>query len=315
MGRVAEVVLPLPHDAREREAIGRESARIFTERAKARRDLARLFASLDEVLAASDYSRLSRVTEDLEPQDAVSLLGFLGDRGFARSFSLESTSIRNSVLVPRYYDPSIGESLSKLASECDLVTIGELRSRGYLSLGTGDEVGKLAYGTGPIPFVRTSDLGNWEVKSDPKHSVSTQVADQYAEKQSAEAGDILLIRDGTYLVGTTAIVMEQDTPMLYSGGVIRIRCVKSEMDPVLVLALLNTRVARQQMRAFQFTRDVIDTLGKRVDEIVLPIPRSSSLRQAIVDEVGALLTLRANLRSRSKLLGDALESGDASCLT
>ena len=102
--------------------------------------------------------------------------------------------------------------------------------------------------------------------------------------------------------------------MLYSGGVIRIRCLDPELHPVLLLALLNTRIARQQMRAFQFTRDVIDTLGKRVDEIVLPFPRSSSLRQAIVDEVGALLTLRTSLRLQSRLLGDAIESGDVSSL-
>ena len=314
VGRVSEVILPLPLDRGVRKAISEESLRIFTERAKARNNLARLFASLDETLLSGDASVLHQGRDDVEPQGGVSLLGFLGDRGYARSFSLMSDSVRNLVLVPRYYDPSIRESLSRLSAACDLVTIGELRSTGALGLGTGDEVGKLAYGTGPIPFVRTSDLGNWEVKSDPKHSVAKEIASEYADKQSAVAGDILLVRDGTYLVGTSAMVTEQDTPMLYSGGVVRIQCLDSRIHPVLLLALLNTRIARQQMRAVQFTRDVIDTLGKRVDEIVLPIPRSSSLRQAIVDEVGELLTLRANLRSQSRLLGDALESGDASSL-
>ena len=314
VGRVAEVILPLPRDSSVRETIGEEAQRIFSERAKARSDLARLFACLDEALLSADASVLRRGPDEVKLREGVSPLGFLGDRGFARSFSLSSTSVRNRVLVPRYYDPSIGESLSGLGAACDLVTIGELRSTGALGLGTGDEVGKLVYGTGPVPFVRTSDLGNWEVKSDPKHSVAIAVAAEYADKQSARAGDILLVRDGTYLVGTTAMVTEQDTPMLYSGGVIRIRCLDPELHPVLLLALLNTRIARQQMRAFQFTRDVIDTLGKRVDEIVLPFPRSSSLRQAIVDEVGALLTLRTSLRLQSRLLGDAIESGDASSL-
>lgn len=314
VGRVAEVILPLPRDAWVREAIGKESQRIFCERAKARSDLACLFASLDEALIRADPSVLRGARHEFEPQRAVSLLGFLGDRGYARSFRLKSASVRNRVLVPRYYDPSISESLSRFGATCDIVTIGELRSSGALAIGTGDEVGKLAYGTGPIPFVRTSDLGNWEVKSDPKHSVAVGIAAEYADKQSAEAGDILLVRDGTYLVGTTAMIAEQDTPMLYSGGVVRIRCRDPRFDPVLLLALLNTRIARQQMRAFQFTRDVIDTLGKRVAEIALPIPRSSSLRQAIVDEVGALLMLRTDLRSQSGLLGDAVESGNASRL-
>ena len=314
VGRVGEVILPLPRDVRTRKAIGEKSQRIFTERARARRDLAHLFASLDKALISADPSVLRRAPDEVEPQRTVSLLGFLGDRGYARSFDLRSTSVQNNVLVPRYYDPSIHESLSRFGAACDLVTIGELRSNGVLALGTGDEVGKLAYGTGPIPFVRTSDLGNWEVKSDPKHSVSVEIAAKYADKQSAEAGDILLVRDGTYLVGTTAMITNQDTPMLYSGGVIRIRCIDPGLHPVLLLALLNTQITRRQMRAFQFTRDVIDTLGRRVDEIVLPIPRSSALRQAIVDEAGTLLTLRAGLRSQSKLLGNAIETGDLSSL-
>ena len=314
VGRVAEVILPLPRDIRVREAISEESHRVFTERAKARADLSRLFASLDDTLISSDPSDLCQSPGEIEPLNEVSLLGFLGDRGFARSFSLMSTSIRNGVLVPRYYDPSISKSLSRFRTECDLVTIGELRSTGALTLGTGHEVGKLAYGTGPIPFVRTSDLGNWELKSDPKQSVSVEIAALYADKQSAEAGDILLVRDGTYLVGTSAIVAKQDTPMLYSGGVIRIRCLAPWLHPMLLLALLNTQVSKQQMRALQFTRDVINTLGRRVDEVVLPIPRLSSLRQAIVDEVGSLVKLRADLRYRSRALGDMIESEDASNL-
>ena len=37
-----------------------------------------------------------------------------------------------------------------------------------LSADTGVEIGKMAYGTGDIPFVRTSDLAQWEIKRDPK---------------------------------------------------------------------------------------------------------------------------------------------------
>ena len=40
-----------------------------------------------------------------------------------------------------------------------------------LDIKTGHEVGKLAYATGKIPFIRTSDISNWEIKSDPKHLV------------------------------------------------------------------------------------------------------------------------------------------------
>lgn len=311
VGRVKEVILPLPRDKQSRKALSDESHRIFTERARIKSHLAHMLATLDDTLMAGELSLLTKAKSDLEGRESASLLGFLGERGFARSFNLSTSSIRNNVLVPRYYDPSISESLSKFKDTCDLITIGELRATKALDVGTGNEVGKLAYGTGQIPFVRTSDLGNWELKSDPKHSVSKEIANKYSDKQSAQSGDILLVRDGTYLVGTSALVTQQDIPMLYSGGIFRIRCLDPELHPVLLLALLNTQVVRRQMWALQFTRDVIDTLGNRVDEIVLPIPRSSSSRQILIDAFAPLFALRADLRSQAKLLGDAVETGNA----
>lgn len=33
----------------------------------------------------------------------------------------------------------------------------------------------MAYGTGNIPFIRTSDISNWEIKADFKHGVSEEI--------------------------------------------------------------------------------------------------------------------------------------------
>ena len=55
--------------------------------------------------------------------------------------------------------------------------------------------------------------------------------------------------------------------MLFSGGINRIRSKASEFDPYLLLALLNSTTVRQQIRNRQFTRDVIDTIGRRLREV------------------------------------------------
>lgn len=79
------------------------------------------------------------------------------------------------------------------------------------------------------------------------------------------AGDVLMVKDGTYLIGATAIVTEFDLPMLFQSHLYRIRVRKPEIiDPWLLFALLNTPVVRRQIRAKQFTQDIIDTIGKRV---------------------------------------------------
>lgn len=81
----------------------------------------------------------------------------------------------------------------------------------------------MAYGTGNIPFVRTSDFSNWEIKADAKQGISEEIYEQYADKEDVQAGDILIVRDGTYLVGTSCIITSSDTKILYCGGLIKIR--------------------------------------------------------------------------------------------
>lgn len=81
------------------------------------------------------------------------------------------SEIKDAIFIPKYYDPEVHRALEELKKTHDLVPFGKLVEDGVLDIETGVEVGKLAYGTGTIPFIRTSDLSNWEVKIDPKHGV------------------------------------------------------------------------------------------------------------------------------------------------
>jgi hypothetical protein len=161
----------------------------------------------------------------------------------------------------------------------------------------GDEIGRLNYGTGDIPFVRTSDFGSWELKRETKHSVSSDVYDLWGLGQDAQAGDILTVRDGTYLVGTSVLIDPTDLPLIFCGGIIKIRsCDHSTLSPGLLFALLNTPFVKRQIRNKQFTRDVIDTLGQRISEILFPIPRDGGIRVLIGSFFAKTLAERTELR-------------------
>ncbi|HUJ90234.1 MAG TPA: hypothetical protein VLX12_08570 [Syntrophorhabdales bacterium] len=54
------------------------------------------------------------------------------------------------------------------------------------------------------------------------------------------------------------------------------------------------------MRAKQFTRDVIDTLGKRIFEVILPIPKDKDLRERIARETRETVLARGALRNKAK---------------
>lgn len=216
-------------------------------------------------------------------------------------FVISSAAIRNRILVPKYYNPEIEAELTRLKATHDTVSFGDLHKQGVLTVETGIEIGKMAYVTGSIPFIRTSDISNWEIKADFKHGVSADINEAHRTYVDAVPGDILMVRDGTYLIGTTAIVTESDVRMLFQSHIYRIRVVKPDViDPWLLLACLNAPIVRRQIRAKQFTQDIIDTLGKRLFEVVLPIPKDAALRRRVAEETRRVIETRVQLRNRAR---------------
>jgi len=214
-------------------------------------------------------------------------------------FLVRSDRLHNGVLVPKYYDPSIDARLAELSVTHDLVPLDRLIRRKIVSMTNGVEVGKMAYGMGDIPFVRSSDLSNWEIKLDFKHGVSEAIYEQYAGKSDAAPGDILIVRDGTYLIGTSAIVTEHDIPMLFQSHILRLRVQRpDELSPWLLFSCLNSPIVKRQIRAKQFTQDIIDTVGRRFREVVLPIPKDAARRQELAAETREIINSRAALRER-----------------
>lgn len=201
-------------------------------------------------------------------------------------YQVKSGAIKDNVLAPRYYDPAVDVTLGRLSATHELVSIQTLLDDGSLEITAGHEVGKLAYGGGTVPFVRTSDLSNWEIKRDPKHCVSDEVYQSLAAKQDVRAGDILMVRDGTYLIGTCAFVTEYDTRIVFQSHMYKLRVKKPQkLSPYLLLAALSAEPVQQQIQAKRFTQDIIDSLGDRITELVLPLPKDGSLRKRIIEMV------------------------------
>lgn len=169
-------------------------------------------------------------------------------------------------------------------------------SRDVIEIRTGDEIGRLNYGTGTIPFVRTSDPGSWELKRDPKHGVSETVLREWEEKQDVRANDILLVRDGTYLVGTSVALTEVDLPLIYCGGILKIRCPASPRH-TFEYAVRSAADAKQTVYEGRNRH-----ARRRTSEVLLPVPRDSELRLRVDEHVRMLVYTRANARRELETL-------------
>ena len=213
-------------------------------------------------------------------------------------FAIKQSQIIDSIYLPIYYNPEIRESLLSLKDNYNLISVAELAERGLISLSNGDEVGKLAYGTGSIPFIRTSDIANWEIKLDPKQGLSEEIYESLREKQDVQAYDILMVKDGTYLVGTCAMITEEETKIVYQSHLWKIRSLNhEELNPYLLLALLSSPIVKQQIRAKQFTQDIIDTIGRRIYELVLPFPKDKKQEAEIIKKVQNVFAKRTEAKN------------------
>lgn len=223
-------------------------------------------------------------------------------KGSSVGFTVPYKDIMEGAVCPRYFDPTIDSALDDLRVSHELRSIDSLVQDKTLEITTGDEVGKLAYGTGDVPFVRTSDISSWEIKVDPKHSVSEDIFNALTTKQDVRSGDILMVRDGTYLIGSCALITKFDTRIVYQSHIYKIRVHDNAhgLDPYLLLAILSSPIVQKQIRAKQFTQDIIDSLGRRINELVLPIPKSQRQRHAISTTVKESIDVRVKARELAR---------------
>lgn len=303
--RYLDIILPIPKDAHFRNRLSSRAVASLNTRKQGKAFIKAAPYLLEEALA-SGSSKPFEVFQSLSDAEIVAKMEHFAttsEFGEFEAFWIDWKSLKDYILLPKYYEPSISQELKNLSANCDCISLGELRNRDLISWSTGVEVGKLGYGTGTIPFFRTSDFANWELKHDPKQGVSRAIYNEYEAQQDVAAGDIFLVRDGTYLVGSSCIVTEEDAECLYCGGLLKLRSLDWKViDPYLLLGLLNSFIVKRQIRTKQFTRDVIDTLGNRIEEVVIPIPKSSSLRQSISSAINKVISSRIQARKEIEQL-------------
>lgn len=226
-------------------------------------------------------------------------------------FTISEGEIVNNIYIPKYYDPEIEAQLQSLKETHDIVSMRTLEEKGIVSITTGHEVKKESYGTGNIPFIRTSDIANWEIKLDPKQGLSREIYEQFKAKQDVQEDDILMVRDGTYLVGTCAIITNNDKEIVFQSHIYKIRVNKpDELNPRLLLALLSCPLVRSQIYCKRFTQDIIDTLGERIHELQLPIPKSEAERRDITEDVTRIIKYKQKAKDLTRYVVNSIVPSD-----
>ena len=212
-------------------------------------------------------------------------------------FLIHTSDIRKWILVPDYYNPELQDEVAKIqeSNKFDMVPIAELTKKKYISISRGNEIGSIHYGSGDIPFIRTTDIVNWEIKVDPVKCVSEEVYDMYKDRQNLKSGDILFVNDGTFLIGRVAMV--SDNKALFQSHLRKISVRKNEyIDPYILLWSLSTPIVQDQIASKTFIQATISTIGNRLSEILIPIPRNKNDKKQLSDKVKNIMMKKEELR-------------------
>ena len=141
-----------------------------------------------------------------------------------------------------------------------------------MTIRKGHEVGSEAYGTGDIPFVRTSDISNFEISCDPTKAVSEDVYSEYASQQNLRPGDILMVVDGRYRIGATALLTNNNARCVAQSHLRIIGTpIPGALSPYELLFALNLPSVKLRLRNLVFIQSTLGTLGARLLELRVPI--------------------------------------------
>lgn len=251
-----------------------------------------------------------KILNDDLPKISFQFKNFLKDKSNYNSnifgFTVDRGEVEKSnIYISEYFNPHIKNKLLLLSrnKKYKLKSISDLIDENIIEVKRGNEIGSKYYGSGNIPFVRTSDIVNWEIKFDPVKAVSIEVFNMFKKNQDVKENDILFVNDGTFLIGRTAMVSKNDKEIIIQSHLKKIRVLNNnEINAFYLFYLLNSKIVREQIDSKIFVQATISTLGNRLSEIILPISSDKKEIKNISSQIKKIFIEKNLLKEKSKKL-------------
>ena len=113
----------------------------------------------------------------------------------------------------------------------------------------------------------------------------------------------MFVNDGTFLIGRSAMVTGLDKKIIIQSHIRKIRVLdRSLLDPYLLFYLLNTKIVQKQIEAKTFIQATISSLGNRLSEVILPIPKESDAKEKLSQAMKEIIISKMQIRKRSLAL-------------
>lgn len=228
--------------------------------------------------------------------------------GYKKCYEVSLSSMNSTLWTPKYHFPKyinmveyfkenfITEPLSKLVK--------------YTS---GDEVGSAVYNSylekksNDVPFIRTSDIYNYQYDLCPDYFVDYEIYEDLG--QGIIKGDILFSNDGK--IGMISMIVDNEPIIVQSHiNILKKKSSKITMEYLYALFMLD-EINLYQCDKCTVIQSTIPTLAKRLNEFIVPILDDNVIKNVtqIIKEANNLIARKkATVRLMQKKIEDLLDA-------
>ena len=203
------------------------------------------------------------------------------------TFHLEHDQVQEGVYVPRYYWKNPNRAIVQ-PQGVEPLRVEKLLDEGVVEAFRGHGSPESAYkGQGEIPYIRVSDIVNWELYRNPTSYVPRHVMERIRGEDGVQLqpGDVVFVRRGSYRIGTVAMASAYDQDVLLTGElvVLRMRNGKNDygIDPYYLLYLLSHDYTQAQIYQKVFIETTLPNIGERWQELELPWATDPQVRESV----------------------------------
>lgn len=208
-------------------------------------------------------------------------------------FTVDIRDIKENIYVPRYYWEKKIKGLKEDAKKLnlELVSVKELMDNSVFIKFRGHGAPPSEFkGKGEIPYVRAADIVGWELYRNSTAMVPLEVYKKVkGNGVDLKPKDIVFVKEGSYRIGSVAMVSPFDTGILLNHHSIVFRVIddknKYGINPFYLLYLFSHELTQKQL----YNKIMIDTtlpnIGNRWEELLLPIAKNPKEREKITRKI------------------------------
>lgn len=247
------------------------------------------------------WDDLEEVLEELDDPDASS-----NKHVFSVPWSLIDQN--SDILVPRFYRGRLNPPQNQ--KEYYNVPIGELIENGIIEAWDGHgSPESQAKGMGEIPYIRVSDIVNWELYRNPVTGIPEEVYERIlGNGQKPEKEDIIFVRRGSYRIGTVAMASPRDHRVLLTKELLTLRVRDHDnfygLDSFYLLATLSSKIVQEQIKDLVFVDTTLPNIGDRWKHLILPFHKDRSKIEQISTAIKRAIKEKWSAQDRIDALRD-----------